>query len=76
MSFINCKHLRNVVTLAGVLLIGGILLEVLAHWLVSDFGLLIIQPIALGMVLVSPVVMLVAVVLSLIPGKRFKDCAQ
>jgi membrane glycosyltransferase len=76
MSFINCKHLRKVVTLAGVLLIGGILLEVLAHWLVSDIGLLIIQPIALGMVLVSPVVMLVAVVLSLIPGKRFKDCAQ
>jgi membrane glycosyltransferase len=76
MSFINCKHLRNVVTLAGVLLIGGILLEVLAHWLVSDIGLLIIQPIALGMVLVSPVAMLIAVVLSLIPGKRFKDCAQ
>ena len=76
MSFINCKHLRKVVTLAGVLLIGGILLEVVAHWLASNIGLLIIQPIALGMVLISPVVMLVAMVLSLIPGKSFKDCIQ
>jgi Mg2+/Co2+ transporter CorB len=76
MSFINTRHLRNVVTLAGVLLIGGILLEVLAHWLVSDIGLLIIQPIALGMVLVSPVVMLVAMVLSLITGKSVKDSMQ
>jgi membrane glycosyltransferase len=76
MSFINCKHLRKVVTLAGVLLIGGILLEVMAHWLTSSLGLLIIQPIALGMVLVSPVVMLLAMVLSLIPGKGFKDCIQ
>jgi hypothetical protein len=76
MSFINCKHLRRVVTLAGVLLIGGILLEVVAHWLAANIGLLIIQPIALGMVLISPVVMLVAMVLSLLPGKSFKDCIQ
>jgi hypothetical protein len=76
MSFINCKHLRRVVTLAGVLLIGGILLEVAAHWLASNMGLLIIQPIALGMVLISPVVMLLAMVLSLLPGKGFKDCIQ
>jgi membrane glycosyltransferase len=76
MSFINCKHLRNVVTLAGVLLIGGILLEVIAHWLASNIGLLFIQPIALGMVLVSPVVMLVAMVLSFMVGKGFKDCIQ
>jgi Mg2+/Co2+ transporter CorB len=76
MSFINCKHLRRVVTLAGVLLIGGILLEVVAHWLATNIGLLIIQPIALGMVLISPVVMLVAMVLSLLPGKSFKDCIQ
>jgi Mg2+/Co2+ transporter CorB len=75
-SFINCKHLRKVVTLAGVLLIGGILLEVFAHWLASNIGLLIIQPVALGMVLISPVVMLVAMVLSLLPGKSFKDCIQ
>jgi hypothetical protein len=68
--------MRRVVILAGILLIGGILLEVVAHWLVSSIGLLIIQPIALGMVLISPVVMLVAMVLSLLPGKRFKDCTQ
>ncbi|MES9945474.1 MAG: hypothetical protein B6D77_01825 [gamma proteobacterium symbiont of Ctena orbiculata] len=76
MSFLNCKHLRKVVTLAGVLLIGGILLEVVAHWLASNIGLLIIQPVALGMVLFSPVVMLLAMILSLIPGKSFKDCMQ
>jgi hypothetical protein len=68
--------MRRVVILAGILLIGGILLEVVAHWLVSSIGLLIIQPIAFGMVLISPVVMLVAMVLSLLPGKRFKDCTQ
>jgi ABC-type transport system involved in cytochrome c biogenesis permease component len=76
MSFITCKHLRRVVTLAGVLLIGGILLEVMAHWLATNIGLLIIQPIALGMVLISPVAMLVAMALSLLPGTRFKDCIQ
>jgi hypothetical protein len=76
MSIINCKHLRIAVILAGVLLIGGILLEVLAHWLLSNIGLLIIQPIALGMVLISPVAMLLAMALSLIPGKNFKDCIQ
>ncbi|MES9991395.1 MAG: hypothetical protein ABW098_05540 [Candidatus Thiodiazotropha sp.] len=76
MSFLNCRHLRRVVTLAGVLLIGGILLEVLAHWTASNFILLIIQPIALGMVLISPLVMLIAMVISLIPGKSFKDCIQ
>ncbi|MEW8505120.1 MAG: hypothetical protein AB2598_00320 [Candidatus Thiodiazotropha sp.] len=74
MSFLNCKHLRRVVTLAGTLLIGGILLEVLAHWTASNFVLLIIQPIALGMVLISPLAMLIAMVISLIPGKGFKDC--
>ncbi|MES9825252.1 MAG: hypothetical protein ABW127_12575 [Candidatus Thiodiazotropha endolucinida] len=76
MSFLNCKHLRGVVTLAGVLLIGGMLLEVIAHWTASNFVLLFLQPIALGMVLISPLVMLVATALSLIPGKSFKDCIQ
>ncbi|MBT2971467.1 MAG: hypothetical protein B6D72_02330 [gamma proteobacterium symbiont of Ctena orbiculata] len=76
MSFLNCKHLRRVVTLAGVLLIGGIFLEVIAHWTASHFILLIIQPIALGMVLISPVAMLIAMAISLIPGKSFKDCIQ
>ena len=74
MSFLNCKHLRRVVSLAGVLLIGGMLLEVIAHFLVSDVNLLLIQPIALGMVLISPVVILMAMVITLIPGISLKDC--
>ena len=76
MSFLNCKHLRTVVTLAGILLIGGIMLEVVAHLTASNVVLLFVQPVALGMVLISPVMMLIAMVLSLIPGKSFKDCAQ
>lgn len=76
MSFLKCKHLRSVVTLAGVLLIGGILLEVIAHLTATNVVLLLIQPVALGMVLISPVMMLLAMVLSLIPGKSFKDCIQ
>jgi hypothetical protein len=76
MSFLNCKHLRRIVTLAGILLIGGILLEIIAHWMDSNFVLLIIQPFALGMVLISPLVMLVTMALSLIPGKHFKDCTH
>jgi hypothetical protein len=74
MSFLNCKLLRRFVSLAGVLLIGGMLLEVMAHLLMSDVNLLLIQPIALGMVLVSPVIMLMAVVVALIPGIRLNDC--
>jgi hypothetical protein len=74
MSFLNCKHLRRVVSLAGVLLIGGMLLEVVAHLLVSDVNLLIIQPIAFGMVLISPVIILMTVVITLIPGVSLKDC--
>lgn len=76
MSFLNCKHLRRFVSLSGALLIGGMLLEVLAHQLASDVNLLLIQPIALGMVLISPVIMLMTVVISLIPGVRLKDCAH
>jgi hypothetical protein len=76
MSFLNCKHLRSAVTLAGILLIGGIMLEVIAHLTASNVVLLFVQPVALGMVLISPVMMLIAMVLSLIPGKSFKDCVQ
>jgi hypothetical protein len=76
MSFISCKHLRRFVSVAGVLLIGGILLEVIAHQFVSDVNLLLIQPIALGMVLISPVIMLLTVVVTLIPGVSLKDCTN
>jgi hypothetical protein len=76
MSFFKCKHLRQVVILAGVLLIAGMFLEVIAHLFSASLNLLLVQPIALGMVLASPVVVLVAVVLSLIPGLSLKDCSQ
>lgn len=76
MSFLKCKHLRQVVILAGVLLIAGMFLEVIAHQFSATLNLLLVQPIALGMVLASPVVVLVAVVLTLIPGLSLKDCSQ
>jgi hypothetical protein len=76
MSFLKCKHLRQVVILAGVLLIAGMFLEVIAHQFSGTLNLLLVQPIALGMVLASPVVVLVAVVLTLIPGLSLKDCSQ
>ena len=75
MSFLKCKHLRQVVILSGVLLIAGMFLEVIAHQFSANLNLLLVQPIALGMVLASPVVVLVAVVLSLIPGLSLKDCS-
>ena len=76
MSSINCKVLRRIVSLAGVLLIGGMLLEVMAHLIINDINLILIQPIALGMVLISPVIILMTVVISLIPGVSFKDCMR
>ncbi|MES9831709.1 MAG: hypothetical protein ABW157_22080 [Candidatus Thiodiazotropha sp. LLP2] len=76
MSFLNCKYLRRIVSVAGIFLIGGMLLEVVAHLLASDINLLLIQPIALGLVLISPVIILATVVVSLIPGVSLKDCIR
>ena len=76
MAILNCKRLRKVVMLAGVFLIAGMFLEVFAHLLASSVNLVFIQPLALGMVLASPAIMLMAVVLSLIPGLTLKDCVH
>ncbi|MCU7841966.1 MAG: hypothetical protein KZQ94_21675 [Candidatus Thiodiazotropha sp. (ex Troendleina suluensis)] len=74
MSFLNCKYFRRIVKLAGVFLIGGMLLEVIAHLMASHIILLLIQPVALGMVLISPVIILLAMVITLMPGTGLKDC--
>ena len=76
MAILNCKRLRKVVMLAGVFLIAGMFLEVFAHLLSSSVNLVFIQPLALGMVLASPAIMLMAVVLTLIPGLTLKDCVH
>ncbi|MCU7845893.1 MAG: hypothetical protein KZQ93_18830 [Candidatus Thiodiazotropha sp. (ex Monitilora ramsayi)] len=76
MSILNCKRLRQVVILAGVFLIAGMFLEVIAHQLLATSSLILIQPIALGMVLASPVIILLTVVISLIPGLSLKDCVH
>jgi hypothetical protein len=76
MAVLSCKRLRKVVMLAGVFLIVGMFLEVIAHLLSSSINLLFIQPLALGMVLASPAIVLVTVIISLIPGLMLNDCTQ
>jgi hypothetical protein len=76
MVVLNCQRLRKIVMLAGVFLITGMFIEVIVHLLASSIDLLFIQPIALGMVLVSPLIILLTVVISLIPGLSLRDCAN
>jgi hypothetical protein len=76
MAILDCKRLRKVVMLAGVLLIIGMFLEVIVHLLAPSVNLLFIQPLALGLVLASPAIILVTVIISLIPGLMPKDCTQ
>jgi hypothetical protein len=65
-----------VVKLAGVILVVGMFLEVSVHLLAPIVDLMFIQPLALGMVFASPVIVLITVVISLIPGLSLKDCMQ
>jgi hypothetical protein len=76
MVILSCKRLRRVVLLAGVFLIVGMFLEVIAHLFASPLNLAFIQPLALCMVLASPVIILLTVVISLIPGLTIKDCVH
>jgi hypothetical protein len=74
MLFLNCKYIRRAFRLAGLLLVGGILLEVVAHLLAGEGGSLIVQPYAFVMILISPVVILVMMVISLVSGAE--DCIR
>ena len=76
MTILNCKWLRRVVMLAGSLLIAGMFLEVIAHLLSTPDNISLLQPVALAMVLASPVIMLLTIIFSLIPGLHLNDCAQ
>lgn len=76
MAILNCERLRQVVKLAGTFLIVSIFLEVVTHILSSSLDLTFIQPLLLGMVLSSPILILMAMVVSLIPGLRLRDCIQ
>jgi hypothetical protein len=62
--------------LAGVFLIAGMFLEVIAHLFASSLNLVFVQPLALCMVLASPMIILITVIISLIPGLTLKDCAR
>ncbi len=75
MTILNCKRLRKVVILAGGFLIAGMFLEVIAHLLLGPGSLRFLQPLALGLVFASPVIILTVVVVSLIPGLVLRDCA-
>ncbi len=74
MTILNCKRLRKVVMVAGGFLIAGMFLEVIVHLLPGSDALNFLQPLALGMVFASPVIILSAVVVSLIPGLMLRDC--
>ncbi len=76
MAILNCKRLRRVVMLAGVLLVAGMFLEVTAHLLASSIDLVFVQALALVMVLASPTVIMIAVVISLLPGIHLRDCTH
>lgn len=76
MAILNCNRLRKFVMLSGIFLIAGMFLEVIAHLLAASVNLVFIQPLALGMVLASPAIILVTVVLTLLPGFSLKDCAH
>jgi len=74
MTILNCKRLRKVVMVAGGFLIAGMFIEVIVHLLPGAGTLSFLQSLALGMVFASPVIILSAVVVSLIPGLRLRDC--
>lgn len=76
MAFLNCKHLRRSVMLAGAFLIAGMFLEVFIHLIPSASNLPILQFAALAIVMASPVIMLMVMVFSFFPISRLKDCAQ
>jgi membrane glycosyltransferase len=74
MAILSCKRLRQVVAVAGVFFVAGIFLEVFTHIFSSPDNQMFVQPFVLGLVLSSPVVMLLAMVVSLIPGLKLRDC--
>ncbi|MET0089139.1 MAG: hypothetical protein ABW068_03800 [Candidatus Thiodiazotropha sp.] len=76
MAILNCKRLRKVVMLVGMFLIAGMILEVFAHAMSLSANLVLLQPLALGMVLASPAIILVTVVLSFVPGVSLRDCTH
>lgn len=76
MTILNCKRLRRIVMLSGSFLIVSMFAEVIAHLLSSSFATSYVQSVALVMLLASPVVMLLTIIVSLIPGVRLIDCSR
>jgi hypothetical protein len=74
MAILSCKRLRQVVKVAGSILIAGIFLEVFTHILSSSDSQTMVQPFALGMVLSSPLIMLLTMVVSILSGRRVSGC--
>lgn len=74
MAILSCKRLRQVVKVAGSILIAGIFLEVFTHILTSSGSQMVVQPFALGMVLSSPLIMLLTIVVSIVSGRRVNGC--
>ncbi len=79
MKFITCENMRRLVSLSMSSLIAGLLLFLVFLWLGGPMGELDgigLFYLALALILTSPLVLLIHLVLSLIPGsrQRLKHC--
>ncbi|MDJ0833440.1 MAG: hypothetical protein QNJ69_07950 [Gammaproteobacteria bacterium] len=79
MKFITCDNMRRLVSLSVTSLVAGLMLFLLYLWLggpmgeLDDRGLFYV---ALALILTSPLVLLINLIVSLIPGSRqiLKHC--
>jgi len=76
MAFLNCKHLRRIVMLAGAIFIAGMFLEVIVHLMPHTSNLPILQFVALVIVMASPVIILMMMIFSFFPVRSLKDCLR
>lgn len=74
MSLLNCGTLHRLVTVAGAMLVTGILIEVVAYLVSPGSTLVFLQPVALALVLASPVVLALATLGSVLMRGSLKDC--
>ena len=81
MKIITCENMRRLVSLSVAALVTGLMLFLVFLWLGGPMGGLHdldLFYIALALILTSPMVLLINLVLSLIPGsrQRLKHCSH
>ena len=73
MKFITCENMRRLVSLSMSSLVAGLLLFLVFLWLggpVGELNGIGLFHLALALILTSPLVLLINLVLSMIPGSR------